>query len=108
MQSDTGRYEKSAQIVSCLTDTTNVVATDNALNYIAATPDAQEAQLADDATLEPWIEAVNAAQARTGDNLGTRYPVISEQLWTAVQNSLTGTQSAQDALAAAQQSADAG
>lgn len=108
VQSDTGRYEKSAQIVSCLTDTTNVVATDNALNYIAATPDAQEAQLADDATLEPWIEAVNAAQARTGDNLGTRYPVISEQLWTAVQNSLTGTQSAQDALAAAQQSADAG
>lgn len=108
VQSDTGRYEKSAQIVSCLTDTTNVVATDNALNYIAATPDAQEAQLADDATLEPWIEAVNAAQARTGDNLGTRYPVISEQLWTAVQNSVTGTQSAQDALAAAQQSADAG
>lgn len=108
VQSDTGRYEKSAHIVSCLTDTTNVVATDNALNYIAATPDAQEAQLADDATLEPWIEAVNAAQARTGDNLGTRYPVISEQLWTAVQNSLTGTQSAQDALAAAQQSADAG
>lgn len=108
VQSDTARYEKSAQIVSCLTDTSNVVATDNALNYIAATPDAQEAQLADDATLEPWIEAVNAAQARTGDNLGTRYPVISEQLWTAVQNSLTGTQSAQDALAAAQQSADAG
>ncbi len=108
VQSDTGRYEKSAQIVSCLTDTTNVVATDNSLNYIAATPEAQQAQLADDATLEPWIEAVNAAQARTGDNLGTRYPVISEQLWTAVQNSLTGTQSAQDALAAAQQSADAG
>jgi multiple sugar transport system substrate-binding protein len=105
VQSDTSRYETSAKIVSCLTDTTNVVATDNALNYIAATPEAQEAQLADDATLEPWIEAVNAAQARTGDNLGVKYPVISEQLWTAVQNSLTGTQSAQDALTAAQQSA---
>lgn len=108
VQSDTSRYEKSAQIVSCLTDTTNVVATDNSLNYIAATPAAQKAQLAEDPTLEPWIEAVNAAQARTGDNLGTQYPIISEQLWTAVQNALTGTQSAKDALNAAQQSASAG
>nr|WP_244630614.1 MULTISPECIES: extracellular solute-binding protein [unclassified Microbacterium] len=106
VQSDTARYEKSAEIVSCLTATDNVVATDNSLNYIAATPAAQEAQLAEDPTLEPWVEAVNAAQARTGDNLGTKYPVISEQLWTAVQNALTGTQSAKDALTAAQQSAN--
>ncbi|MDQ1082073.1 MULTISPECIES: extracellular solute-binding protein [Microbacterium] len=108
VQSDPSRYEKSAQIVSCLTSTDNVVDTDNSLNYIAATPEAQQAQLAEDATLEPWIEAVNAAQARTGDNLGTRYPVISEQLWTAVQNALTGVQSPQDALTAAQQSVSAG
>ncbi|MBD8476731.1 extracellular solute-binding protein [Microbacterium sp. CFBP 8794] len=106
VQSDTARYEKSAEIVSCLTATDKVVATDNSLNYIAATPAAQEAQLAEDPTLEPWVEAVNAAQARTGDNLGTKYPVISEQLWTAVQNALTGTQSAKDALTAAQQSAN--
>mgnify|MGYP001088597535 CR=1 FL=1 len=51
----------------------------------------------------PEVTAVTAAKARTGDNLGTKYPVTSEQLWTAVQNSLTGAQSPQDALKAAQQ-----
>lgn len=107
VQKDSARYAASAQIVECLTSTKNVVETDNSLNYIAATPEAQEAQLAEDPSLEPWVEAVSAAQARTGENLGTRYPVISEQLWTAVQNSLTGVQSPQDALAAAQQAASA-
>ncbi|MDF2992437.1 MAG: ABC-type sugar transport system, periplasmic component [Microbacterium sp.] len=105
IQDDESRYETSSAIVSCLTSTDNVVGTDNSLNYIAATPEAQQEQLAQDATLQPWVDAVNAAQARTGDNLGTRYPVISEQLWTAVQNSLTGTQSPHDALKAAQQNA---
>lgn len=107
VQSDSSRYEASQKIVACLTDTGNLVSSDNALNYIAPTAKAQDAQLAEDATLEPWIEAVNAAKGRTGDNLGTNYPIISEQLWTAVQASLTGSQSAADALAAAQQSAAA-
>lgn len=105
VQKDSARYAASAKIVECLTSTANVVGTDNTLNYIAATPEAQKEQLAQDPTLEPWIEAVGAAKARTGDNLGVRYPVISEQLWTAVQNSLTGAQSPQDALTAAQQAA---
>jgi multiple sugar transport system substrate-binding protein len=102
VQKDSARYAASAKVISCLTSTTNVVATDNSLNYIAATPEAQQAQLAADPSIEPWVEAVNAAKARTGDNLGTKYPVISEQLWTAVQNALTGAQSPADALAAAQ------
>lgn len=105
VQKDSARYATSAAIVECLTSTANVVGTDNTLNYIAATPEAQKEQLAQDPTLEPWIEAVGAAKARTGDNLGVTYPVISEQLWTAVQNSLTGAQSPQDALTAAQQAA---
>ncbi|MGC0369567.1 sugar ABC transporter substrate-binding protein [Microbacterium sp. SLBN-111] len=105
VQKDSARYAASAKIVECLTSTANVVGTDNTLNYIAATPEAQKEQLAQDATLKPWVEAVGAAKARTGDNLGVKYPVISEQLWTAVQNSLTGAQSPQDALTAAQQAA---
>ncbi|MBF4572067.1 extracellular solute-binding protein [Herbiconiux sp. VKM Ac-1786] len=108
VQKDSARYAASQKIVACLTDTDNLVATDNSLNYIAPTEAAQQAQLAEDATLEPWIDAVGAAQGRTGDNLGTDYPVISEQLWTAVQASLTGSQSAADALAAAQSAASAG
>ncbi|MCJ1697287.1 extracellular solute-binding protein [Rathayibacter caricis] len=105
VQSDNSRYEVSAQIASCMTDTENIVGTDNALNYVAPTTDAQEAQLAEDATLQPWIDAVGAAQGRTGDNLGTDYPLISEQLWTAVQSSITGSSSPEDALKAAQDAA---
>ncbi|MGD8193036.1 sugar ABC transporter substrate-binding protein [Herbiconiux sp. P18] len=108
VQKDSARYATSAKIVSCLTDTDNLVNTDNSLNYIAPTEAAQKAQLAADPTLEPWVEAVSAAKGRTGDNLGTNYPIISEQLWTAVQASLTGSQSPADALKAAQESAAAG
>ena len=38
------------------------------------------------------------AKGRTSDNLGTDYPVISEALWTAVQNALSGAATPQDAL----------
>jgi multiple sugar transport system substrate-binding protein len=102
VQKDTSRYAASAKIVACLTSTKNVVNTDNTLNYIAASKDAQKAQLAADPTLKPWVDAVQVAEARTGNNLGTKYPKISEQLWTAVQKALSGSASPADALKAAQ------
>jgi multiple sugar transport system substrate-binding protein len=54
------------------------------------------------ADLTPWVQAVAAAKGRTSDNLGTKYPKISEQLWGAVQAALTGSKSPKDALDAAQ------
>lgn len=108
VQSDASRYEASSAIISCLTDTDNIAATDNSLNYIAPTEAAQQAQLEADPTLQPWVDAVAVAQARTGNGLGTDYPVISEQLWTAVQNALTGVQTPEEALRAAQEAAAAG
>jgi multiple sugar transport system substrate-binding protein len=106
VQGDDARYEASAAIVTCLTSTDNLVNTDNALNYIAPTAAAQEQQLEADPTLEPWVAAVSEAQGRTGNDLGTDYPIISEQLWSAVQNALTGAQSPADALADAQASVE--
>ncbi|WP_457962225.1 extracellular solute-binding protein [Arthrobacter sp. D1-29] len=107
VQKETGRYETSKKVIACLTNASNVVATDNTLNYIAPTEEAQKAQLAADATLKPWIDAVAAAKGRTSDNLGTKYPKISEQLWTAVQASVTGSATPQDAAKAAQTAAAA-
>lgn len=107
VQKETARYETSKKIIACLTNASNVVATDNTLNYIAPTEEAQKAQLAADATLKPWIDAVAAAKGRTSDNLGTKYPKISEQLWTAVQASITGSGSPQDAAKTAQSAAAA-
>jgi multiple sugar transport system substrate-binding protein len=55
--------------------------------------------------LQPWISAVQAAKGRTSDNLGVKYPKISQQLWTAVQSALSGSSSPQSALSTAQSAA---
>lgn len=106
VQQDTARYAVTKKIVSCLSSGNNVVTTDNTLNYIAASKDLQAKQLAKDSSLQTWVDAVQAAKARTGDNLGVKYPVISEQLWTAVQKAESGSASPSDALKSAQQAVD--
>jgi multiple sugar transport system substrate-binding protein len=107
VQKDTSRYATSAKIVQCLSATDNIVKTDNTLNYIAPTKAGQQAQLASDASLSSWVNAVGVAKARTGDNLGTKYPVISQQLWTAVQKAESGAATPSAALATAQSAATA-
>lgn len=107
VQEDDTRYETSAAIVQCLTSTDNLVATDDTLNYIAPTAEAQAQQLAADDTLQTWVDAVQAAKGRTSDDLGTHYTEISRELWTAVQSALSGAASPQDALTQAQTAAAA-
>ncbi|KQV06673.1 sugar ABC transporter substrate-binding protein [Leifsonia sp. Root112D2] len=107
VQKDTARYATSAKIAKCLTSTANFVKTDNTLSYIAPTEAAQKEQVAGNAELGPWVKAVAAAKGRTSDNLGTKYPKISQQLWGAVQNALSGTQTPKAALQAAQTAAAA-
>jgi multiple sugar transport system substrate-binding protein len=105
VQKDTSRYATSAKIVECLTDGS---AGATALGYIAPTADGVDAQLKDDPTLEFWAGAVSDAKPRTADNLGTDYPIISEQLYTAVQNALSGAATPADALRDAQAAAAEG
>ena len=92
----------AAKIANCLTGPETVMATDTALTYVSAVASVQEEQVAAQPELRVWVDAVNAAKGRTGDGLGTRYPRISQPLWTAVQAALTGTKSPQAALAEAQ------
>jgi multiple sugar transport system substrate-binding protein len=106
-QKNTGTYKTSAAIVSCLTNSKNILNTVNTLNYIGANKTVQQEQLKADPSLKPWVDAVQTAKARTGDNLGTNYPIISQQMWGAVQNALSGSQSPADALKAAQTAAAA-
>lgn len=108
VQGDTGRYATSQKIAQCLISTDNLVNTDTTLNYIAPTQEAQQAQLEADPGLQPWVDAVAVAKGRTGDNLGTRYPIISQAMWEGFQNALTGSQSPADAMAAAQAKAASG
>ena len=107
VQGDTGRYATSEKLVSCLTNADNAFSTDNTLSYVAATDAVQTKQTAATPELTPWVAAVHAAKGRTSDNLGTKYPKISQQLWTAVQAALSGSASAQSALQTAQSAAAA-
>jgi multiple sugar transport system substrate-binding protein len=105
VQHDTARYATSEKIVSCLSTAGNAYTTDNTLSYVAPTTAVQAKQVVAEPALGVWVQAVHAGKARTGDNLGTNYPKISQQLWTAVQSALSGSASPQAALATAQTAA---
>jgi multiple sugar transport system substrate-binding protein len=102
VQGETGRYATSQKLVSCLTNSQNLLDTDTTLSYVAPTGEVQDKQVAADPKLKPWVDAVKAAKGRTSDDLGTKYPKISEQMWKAVQSALSGSKSPKDALTAAQ------
>lgn len=108
VQQDDGRYEVTRQIVECMTTPEGFVETATTFAYyIPPTTEGQEALLEENPDLEPWVEAVRNAKGRTSDDLGTDYPLISEALWTAVQNALSGAQTPAEALATAQAEAEA-
>ena len=107
VQKDAGRYATTKKLVECLTNTENSTTTATALGYVAPTVAVQDKQVAANPDLKVWVEAVKAAKGRTSDDLGTKYPRISEPLWTAFQAALSGSKSPADALAAAQSTAAA-
>jgi multiple sugar transport system substrate-binding protein len=104
-QSSPDAEKTAGKIASCLTSPANVGDSDTALTYVSAVPSVQEKQVATQPELKVWVDAVKVAKGRTGDNLGTRYPRISEPLWGAVQAALTGAKAPDAALAAAQATA---
>ncbi|MFI2206709.1 extracellular solute-binding protein [Streptomyces sp. NPDC020192] len=104
-QKDTARYAATQKLVTCLTSTDNLYNTDTTLSYVAPASEVQDKQIAANADLKPWVDAVKAAKGRTSDDLGTKYPKISEQMWKAVQSALSGSKSPKDALSEAQSAA---
>jgi len=107
VQSDTARYAVSQKLIGCLTSADNALTTDTTLSYVAATAAVQDKQIAATPELKVWVEAVQAAKGRTSDDLGTKYPKISQPLWTAFQAALSGSKTPQDALKDAQSTAAA-
>jgi multiple sugar transport system substrate-binding protein len=105
VQDSADRYATTQKIATCLTSTQNLYDTDTTLSYVAPTTEVQDKQVAANPGLQPWVDAVKAAKGRTSDDLGTKYPKISEQMWKAVQSALSGSKSPKDALTAAQSAA---
>ena len=91
VQKDTSRYATSAKIVQLpVGDGQHRHDRQHAELHRADRRPGQQAQLAADASLQPGSPRSGVAKARTGDNLGTKYPIISQQLWTAVQKAESG------------------
>jgi multiple sugar transport system substrate-binding protein len=107
VQKDSGRYATTEKLVTCLASPDNLFTTDSTLSYIAPIKAVQDKQVAGNADLKVWVDAVAAAKGRTSDNLGTKYPKISEPMWTAMQAALSGSKTPQAALGTAQQTAAA-
>ncbi|MEO3814876.1 extracellular solute-binding protein [Sphaerisporangium sp. B11E5] len=105
VQKDTARYPVSQKLVTCLTSGDNSLTTTTTLSYVAPTEQVQAQQTAKNPDFAVWVEAVKAAKGRTSDNLGTKYPKISEPMWGAVQAALSGSKSPQQAMADAQAAA---
>ncbi|WP_225101090.1 extracellular solute-binding protein [Streptomyces sp. CoH27] len=105
VQKDTARYDVSKKIVECLTSDASLLPTDTTLMYVAPTAAVQATQVKQNPKLKPWVDAVAAARGRTSGGLGTKYPTISQPMWTAVQSALSGGKSPQAALDTAQASA---
>ncbi|MDP3952450.1 extracellular solute-binding protein [Microbacterium sp.] len=107
VQSDDSRYDVTREIIECMTTSDGFVETATTFAYyIPPTAEGQEALLEQNPELETWVSAVQSAKGRTSDNLGIDYPLISEQLWTAVQSALSGAQTPQEALDQAQAEAE--
>ncbi|GAA1857961.1 sugar ABC transporter substrate-binding protein [Actinomadura bangladeshensis] len=104
VQDDTGRYGTSKKIGDCLTSGDDSYTAVSTLSYIAPTTQIQQKQVEAKPELKVWVDAVHAAKGRTSDNLGTKYPKISQQMWTAVQSALSGSATPQEAMAKAQTS----
>ncbi|GGN95870.1 ABC transporter substrate-binding protein [Actinoplanes lobatus] len=107
VQAKTGRYAVTEKLIACLTSADNAYTTDTTLSYIAATEAVQQKQVAANEELKVWVDAVKAAKGRTSDDLGTKYPKISQPMWTAFQAALSGSASPADALKTAQTTAAA-
>ena len=105
VQKDSAMDAASTKVVECLSSPANALTTDTTLSYVSALDAVQSKQVAANADLTPWVAAVKAAKGRTSDNLGTKYPKISEPLWGAVQAALSGSKSPADAMKDAQAAA---
>jgi multiple sugar transport system substrate-binding protein len=104
-QSNSDKQKVAAKIANCLASPDNAFTVDNTLSYVSAIAGVQTKQVQANPLLKEWVSAVNAAKGRTGDNLGTKYPKISEPMWNAVQAALSGSSSPKSAMSDAQQKA---
>jgi multiple sugar transport system substrate-binding protein len=75
----------------------NLIATDKAFGYIPANKTAADQLASEDPELKVFEQELITGRART-TIYGANYPTVSQDVWTAIQEAITGTQTPSAAL----------
>jgi len=102
---DSGREEAAAQVLECLMSDETQLSLAIDRRVIPANPELDEAYLEELPDLGAYVELARNGRSRTAV-LGEDWPAANAAIWTAVQAAVTGDQSVQEALDAAQQTLD--
>lgn len=89
-------------LVNWLEQPAQLTRLDQGFGYIPAIKSTAQELLKTETNLQVFADELNTARARTAE-LGEKYPKVSQLIWTAEQEALTGSKSPQDALTQAQQ-----
>lgn len=98
------RQKAAAEVLSCILSEDNMLEWDTSHAYVPSKTATAEKFGKDNPAMQPFVDEVRTARSRTSD-LGERYPKVSQALATAIQSTLAGEQSPEQALRAAQQEA---
>ncbi|HET8845395.1 MAG TPA: hypothetical protein VFN35_28240, partial [Ktedonobacteraceae bacterium] len=100
--SDKALVQATWDLVNWLEQPTQLSQLDKGFGYIPAIKTTAQDLLKTETNLQVFADELNTARARTAV-LGEKYPKVSQIIWTAEQEALTGSKTPQDALTQAQQ-----
>ncbi|GCF08920.1 ABC transporter substrate-binding protein [Dictyobacter arantiisoli] len=103
---DPAKQKAAWDLLNWLEQPTQILAFDEINGYVPPLKSEGVTMLQSHPELAVFTNELNTAHARTAE-VGAKYPTISQALWTAEQSALTGSQSPQAALDAAQTKIDA-
>jgi multiple sugar transport system substrate-binding protein len=100
--SDQAHEQATWDLVNWLEQPTQLVKLDKQFDYIPAIKSAAQILLQQEPYMQVFANEFDTARARTA-TLGAKYPQVSQVVWTAIQDAISGRLSTQAALAQAQQ-----
>ncbi|WP_018142736.1 ABC transporter substrate-binding protein [Alloscardovia criceti] len=84
---NTEKTKASADVITCMTNSENLVKTNEALGYLAAKKSSREEQVAQNELWKPWVASVENAEGRTTE-VGMEYESLSAQISEKLQDAL--------------------
>ncbi|MFF1688777.1 MULTISPECIES: extracellular solute-binding protein [unclassified Streptomyces] len=98
------KQDKAVELLDCVLGRDNMLRWASLRADVPADPAVAAKLVKRQPDLAPFLASVPGARSRTAE-LGTRYPTVSQALYTALQEAATGRRTPADALAAAQRAA---